>query len=692
MKTFISLFLFCFAILSPVFAVYENDSLTYGGQTVTSLVINKVVSGASVNITVQSTWSATSSVRCSVVFNGNVQVSNSTSQGQTSGTATNTYTVTPSGGNQNYILRLRYLSNVSDVLATKDIVVNASTAIQPQTVSISPNTAQRVVAGSSVVFTASGGNTTYQWSATGGTITGGGSTRTFTAANVAGAYSISVYAVGSGGYSQSNTASCVLNVVGVTSTDPTKKTFTYNVTNPFSTGTIRVTATDAVNGQVLGYIEVAAGDSAILQVIKVGNNAVNITAKCVTNCVSYIELTDGLGSSVYGAGLEFDLGALPDSSFSPIGSSYVAPVPLTPTPPLTAPKTTSAITSATPATPSPTITAANVGAVGFSTAATTDPLSDKTFKEGVGAMTTELQGINKKLASSGGGSGGAVSDEGTHTRLDTVNENLEKLVRSPSDTADAVATASNFATSAYGDSTDSAKSFGDGLGDSISSAGANLNTGNPFGSKTPTPLNYQISSVAGKPLIRGFSIDLNPLTSSAIPQWVTSALSWMKAVIAFTAVGMLWIDTNKQTRSAILSVLAVKREGSTSPERAGFAYLTSVGTSALGVGNLGTWAGFLAIIGARLVWFAILSGAFVVAIPAVIALLENVVFDDFNSYHTMLVNLQAQGGAFGSLLSMVLNLAPIATLTACFLFRMISQTLISAGLIPLAVFLRLISV
>ena len=87
--------------------------------------------------------------------------------------------------------------------ATATVTVNANS----QSVTIAP-TAQTIAAGSTISFTASGGQNGYVW---GGTASGSGNPKSVTFPNV-GTYSVTVYSPAGGTYAQSNTATATITV------------------------------------------------------------------------------------------------------------------------------------------------------------------------------------------------------------------------------------------------------------------------------------------------------------------------------------------------------------------------------------------------------------------------------------------------------------------------------------------------
>ena len=123
--------------------------------------------------------------------------------------------------------------------ATATVTVNAATQI----VAISPAN-PAVNAGSSVTFTASGGQNGYVWS---GSASGSGSTQTVTF-NTPGSYNVTAYSPSGGIYGQSNTATTAITVNAVGQTvaiSPTNQTI-------FAGATITFNASGGQNGYVWG--------------------------------------------------------------------------------------------------------------------------------------------------------------------------------------------------------------------------------------------------------------------------------------------------------------------------------------------------------------------------------------------------------------------------------------------------------
>jgi len=142
-----------------------------------------------------------------------------------------------------------YRVNGSTLLRNQ--VFGPFTYVPPLTVSVSPPS-QSVTIGDTVTFTVSASSDgtpvtglSYSWSATGGVLSGSGATRTYTH-TTAGTYTISVFAPAQAGYSQSNTATAIANVV-----EENAQTVTINPTS--GTAGVKESSTFTASGGQNGY-------------------------------------------------------------------------------------------------------------------------------------------------------------------------------------------------------------------------------------------------------------------------------------------------------------------------------------------------------------------------------------------------------------------------------------------------------
>jgi hypothetical protein len=240
------------------------------------------------------------------------------------------------------------------------------------------------------------------------TKTGGGSSGSCNINSNTGAYVVTASTIGGpltfqisvsagNGFAASNVLSGSVSIVDAIVLDPSapvKKT-TLNFKNPLSEP-VRVVAVDSVTGVVYAEATVAPGASVVLQINKTSSNAVTLNYNTVNDTKTTAAMSDGsLRDSIIPAQTYWS-DSIPDSGFNT--SVFQSPTPTTIKPPA------SAVVSTTPQTPgqaapvSPKITAANTGAIGFTTApaAVGAVVTDATTREGLGAVVTELQAINAR--------------------------------------------------------------------------------------------------------------------------------------------------------------------------------------------------------------------------------------------------------------------------------------------------------
>jgi plastocyanin len=141
---------------------------------------------------------------------------------------------------------------------------------QPQNVMISPPNAN-IVAGQSVSFTATGGNTSYIW---GGSASGSGPSQTVTFPT-AGTYAVTVYAPAGGNWAQSNTASVNVNV---TPTQPQNVMISPPVANITAGQPVTFTAFGGNNGYSWGGSASGSGPSQSVTFPNVGTFNVTVSS------------------------------------------------------------------------------------------------------------------------------------------------------------------------------------------------------------------------------------------------------------------------------------------------------------------------------------------------------------------------------------------------------------------------------
>jgi len=612
--------LLCFMASLSLNAAFESDSLTFSGQTMTAIVTNKTVSGGVVTVTIESSWGATSTIRPSQTFDGTNYVSPASTS--TPGTRTSSFSRTPAGGNQNYAVVLEYRNGSgATLLASKTFTVNLSTSIQAQTVTISSASSDKLVSGQTRVFTASGGNTSYVWAATGGSLTGTGSSRTYTAGATPGTYSVSVYAIGSGGYSQSNTATASVPVVSVSTTDPTKRKLTLLVENTSRTGNLVATAVDAVTGVTYGSLTVAPGSNGLMQIQKIGNNAVNVVYSYPNGASIVSVLSDSTASlATYPPGYSWTGDTLTDSQFADDAVPYVAPVEKKPVTPTNGATGYTGVTAGTAVTNATSVTSTDISNVGFSTAPGTGTVTDATYKEGVSALTRQLQSINDKLESSSGGTTPG-SNEGVETRLDDVNDNLVKL-QGDKPLQDAALTygqslqakgaSANADVSGW---TASATSAASGVASSSLGAGVASMTGSPIPANNSYALQPKTISTSGNALMQqafGSDLDVNPFSSAKLQAIMgisgETFMAWIRNFIAWASIFM-FVNYVLDTVLAVCRTIAQTPSTTLSPS-ATIALQTSIFGNNVGVAISGAMWGLqlVAISTAVLASPAIISG------------------------------------------------------------------------------------
>ena len=132
-----------------------------------------------------------------------------------------------------------------------------------------------------------------------------------------------------------------------------------------------------------------------------------------------------------------------------------------------------------------------------------------------------------------------------------------------------------------------------------------------------------------------------------------------------------------ETRQALLGVLQVNSNGDTAIERA--ALNIPVAGSAVSLTLRFTF----------MIWF----GAFFVAlVPFAVTLMENGIFTGVDGFKAALEDKLGGGGPMAQVLGMFVSLVPFYTGMAVTAFRMASATMLSVGVIPLAVMIRAIKI
>ena len=199
-------------------------------------------------------------------------------------------------------------------------------------------------------------------------------------------------------------------------------------------------------------------------------------------------------------------------------------------------------------------------------------------------------------------------------------------------------------------------------------------TGGPGENANGGTVTMNMAKVGSKNFINfPSSININPVTTSYVPDWLKSVFALVKALIGYGIIGWLWIVTHRDVRRDVLGVLSVNREGDSTLER-----------MALNV----PIKGMAVAMGFRIALMVWITATVVALVPFAVSLYENEVFGNFNAFRSEVNSLLATGGDFGKLLGMAIGIVPFYTFLTCYAFRIFSSSAISYTVIPLALTLR----
>jgi len=169
------------------------------------------------------------------------------------------------------------------------------------------------------------------------------------------------------------------------------------------------------------------------------------------------------------------------------------------------------------------------------------------------------------------------------------------------------------------------------------------------------------------------TLDLNPFTSARMPSWVLSVLALVKAFTGYGLVFWLWINTSKDIQKALMSLFMIHRDGESSVERA-----------ALNI----PYIGGVVSLSLRYLYIVWLVAALYVAIPLLMALLENGIFSEYDVFASQVTSVLGSSGYAGQLIGIALNVVPLGTAFAVFAFRLMSTNAILLGIVPMAWMIR----
>lgn len=311
-------------------------------------------------------------------------------------------------------------SNANNIVyLNTPLLIPAQVTAEPQTIVISPITVNPLKVGQPATFTASGGQTSYSWTATGNPeISGTGDSRTLTWSEE-GVWTVSVYAVAGSGYPQSNTATASAFVAKeITVRIPVKNG------NPVGSGVL-VAGIGKKNGVAnndwtTGVLQPGQMETVVIDGVKTGD--------VVTVDIVRVGVKKDPDGNLVPGNSDFNLGPvdyiLIESDTIDHSTTYSGD--------LEVPETASTVN----------VVKGEIQDADKSVWTPSDPentATDGTMKQGfdktvsaLDAINSTLKEINAKTGTGGTGGGGTgtgeFSDAGTHERLDTANSHLEKLV------------------------------------------------------------------------------------------------------------------------------------------------------------------------------------------------------------------------------------------------------------------------
>lgn len=179
-----------------------------------------------------------------------------------------------------------------------------------------------------------------------------------------------------------------------------------------------------------------------------------------------------------------------------------------------------------------------------------------------------------------------------------------------------------------------------------------------------------------------FDINLNPFGNIRVPSWLRDLLSLSRAVLAVTAIGWLYIDVMRQCREAVLGALQVNRVGEFLVEK-------KLADAFRSVPVVGGFVGSLISVAGRVILFSIFA-AIILTLPATVATILDLWGSiGYESYRAELHALLSSEGILGVVLSMAVGVVPIPTLLVCFATRMVCETILNGGVVPIAIYIKL---
>lgn len=404
----------------------------------------------------------------------------------------------------------------------------------PQTITVSPNPLSPVRPTETFTLTASGSNTGYVWTLSGGgTISGAGNTRAFTAGNTDGTFHLIVYAPAASGFARSADVDVPIGVFK----SITVRVAADNRNSPvirswliYKNGVLVQSGEE--HPGVLGYFSIP--DVKTTDVITVEIRVPGVK-KNANGIIETGNMDPAAGPIDYMVSANYTV----DHSNTPTGVMEVT----------TPPSQTDPSNIVKPPTPD------GKKSVWDPTTGTA-PVTDGLYQQGTDKLVAGLNDLNATLkgglnvnVTSGGTGGGTGSDEGTHSRLDTANTHLQKIASLvPTDPTNAAAgnNAAAIGANAAADveaANSRAAAMGQGIAGTALFAGVSTVAVSPMSADNGFASQPQyLSTTDNSLLVRmfGTQLDVNPFSSSAlgkITQGKTGVfLAWIRNFIAWALI------------------------------------------------------------------------------------------------------------------------------------------------------------
>ena len=170
------------------------------------------------------------------------------------------------------------------------------------------------------------------------------------------------------------------------------------------------------------------------------------------------------------------------------------------------------------------------------------------------------------------------------------------------------------------------------------------------------------------------TIELNPYFSTYVPEWLSSGLGIIKAMLGFFWIAWLYTVTVRDARNVFMQIFMIQPTSSTALERA--ASEIPVGGAAV---SLVLRAG----------WMFATIGVLSAVIPAIILIWEADVFSGYESFRDEVHAVLAQGGTWGKVISLFVATIPMATGVSIIVTRMVTESILTTIAVPVCAWFRL---